>query len=302
MLEIVIINYNTGELTCRCIQSVFDTIGSARILVVDNASTDNSIEEIRGKYPEIKIIHNSENLGYAKAVNIGVRNTDSEFVIVSNSDVEFLRSSINEALDVIQSDESIAVTGFHQLYPGMKYQRSYGRFPGYISGIFDMFFITSFLKVLNKYLLNTNRIIYPEYADGAVLLFRRSVFDRLLGFDEDYFFYTEEADFCKRVWNSGYKVSIANKARVIHIRGAGREKSDFNEKAEKLLISTKLLFLKKHGTKSEAKLFKFTQKTYFFNLFVIELILSKFSTSKKYFSKSQEHLRISKLWKKAEIE
>ena len=306
MLEFVIINYKTGELTCKCIQSIYDNYGISEIVVVDNASNDESPDLIKSNFPEIKLIINPENYGYAKAVNIGVRATNSELVVVSNSDVEFLQDSLQITELMMTNDNTIGISGFNQQFPNGSPQRSYGYFPGYRLGILDLTLISSIFKhstkIFNKFNLSENHIIYPEYADGAALMIRRKLFDKLNGFDEDFFFYTEEADYCKRVWKSGYKVAVNPLAKIIHIRGAGREKGAFNETAEKLLISTKLLFIQKHGTINEVKFFRFAQRSYFLNISVIEYMLSVIFFNRNLSEKSREHLRISKLWKKAEID
>lgn len=305
MLEFVIINYKTGELTCDCIKSIYDNYGVSEIVVVDNASNDNSVDLIKTSFPEVNIIINPENYGYAKAVNIGVRATKSELVVVSNSDVEFLSNSLKITEKMMIDDVNIGICGFSQQFPDGSQQRSYGNFPGYKLGFFDMTLISTFQKYAGKIFVKfkkSSRIIYPEYTDGAALMINRSLFNKLDGFDEDYFFYTEEADFCKRVWNSGYKVALNPLAKIIHIRGAGRAKTNFNETAEKLLISTKLLFIKKHGTITEVKFFRFAERTYFLIIYVIEFLLSVISLNHNLKSKSREHLRISKLWKNAEID
>lgn len=300
MIEFVIINYNTGKLACECIKSVYSTYGKAVIIVVDNNSTDNSVNEIRSIYPEVKIIKNPENYGYAKAVNIGVLATKSDLVLVSNSDVVFLSESINIAEKMMRDNSLIAVCGFMQEFPDKSPQRSYGLLPGYKLGFLDMTLMSSILNklhILQRRLgLFPNKIIYPEYADGAALLMKRDVFDTLSGFNEDYFFYTEEADYCKRVKMLSYKIVVNPISKIIHYRGAGRAKGDFNEKAERLLISTKILFLKKHCSKTEKNFFIFAQRTYFRTLFVIEFLLSLILFNINYRAKSKEHLRISKLW------
>jgi GT2 family glycosyltransferase len=305
MLEFVIINYKTGELTCDCIKSIYDNYGISEIVVVDNASNDDSVDIIKTNFPEIKIILNPENYGYAKAVNIGVRATKGELVVVSNSDVEFLQNSIQITEKMMIDDDSIGICGFNQQFPDGNPQRSYGYYPGYRLGILDMTLASSILdqfSILSKRFNFQKKNIYPGYADGAALMIRRSLFDKLNGFDEEFFFYTEEADYCKRVWDAGSKVAVNSNARIIHIRGAGREKGDFNENAEKLLISTKLLFIQKHGTNNEVKFFRFAQRSYFLTISVIEYLLSVIFFNQNLREKSREHLRISKLWKKAEID
>ncbi len=305
MIDFVIINYKTPELTCKCIKTIYDTYGNSRIIVVDNASGDLSAQIIHENYPEVEIIVNSENKGYAAAVNIGVNIAMSDLVLVSNSDVEFYEGSIKKAEELMMSNKRIAVCGFNQLYPDGAFQRSFGLAPGYKLALMDLLLLSSINKIINEKFHKIGRqnekVVYPDYADGAALLLKRDVFRQLGGFDEDYFFYTEEADYCARIRKVGYLTAVNNRAIIMHIRGAGRKKGSFDERAEKLLISTKLLFIIKHGSIFEAKFFKFSQYTYFLTISVFEIVLSFLTKNDNLKEKSIEHKRLSYLWRKAEI-
>lgn len=306
MLDFVIINYNTAELTCKCIKSIYDSYGKAEIVVVDNASKDNSVQVISSRYPEVKIIANSINVGYAKAVNIGFKETNCELSVICNSDVEFLKDSIQITEKMMNDDKSIGIAGFNQFYPDLSPQRSYGFYPGYKQGILDMLLLTSLTAIIKKLItklkFNKNIIIYPEYADGASLMIRSSLFKDLNGFDEDFFFFTEETDYCRRVWKSGFKVALNLNSKIIHHRGASRINNSFNVESEKYLISTKLIFIKKHSNPFEVKFFKFTQIIYFKTISFLEAVLSIVLSDNNLKKKCKNHLEISKLWKDAKTD
>lgn len=278
MLEFVIINYNTPELTCKCIKSIYDTYSSdSRIIVVDNASSDNSPQKIAVIYPEVKIIVNSQNFGYAKAVNIGVFNTDSEFVIVSNSDIEYHEGSLRILENMMIDNPNIGIGGFYQFFPDGNPQRSFGYRPGYKNAIYEA---TLYLRLIEKlhYLIRKLRLnrtdpFEVEYIDGASLLVRKSVFNKLNGFDEDYFFYSEETDYCKRVSDLGYGVVINPQATITHLRGGSSGSSTVSAKSLRLLFDSKDLYLRKHGSNFEIIFSKYSTILFFTNLKIISRIM-----------------------------
>lgn len=301
MIDFVIINYKTGDLTCSCIKSIFDTYSAeAKIVVVDNASPDNSVQTICKNFPDVKIIKNEQNKGYSYAVNVGVRATNSELVIVSNADVEFHPKSLHIAVEAILDDENIAVSGFYEFYPGGKPQRSFGDFPGFKLALMDIFFITGIRDDLHiisrKNKRNSTKIHKVEYADGACLLIRRNIFEMLSGFDEDFFFYCEETDFCRRVWDSGYKVVVNPMATITHYRGASSTQDYVAVQKEKLLAETKIKFILKHGSKFETAFFKFSQCSHYLTLSFREFLVSILSLKKRYMHKSKIQFQLFRLW------
>jgi GT2 family glycosyltransferase len=311
MIDFVIINYNTPELTCKCISTIFDTYSQdARIIIVDNASVDNSIIFINGKYPQVKIIANVQNYGYSKAVNIGVAAANSELVIVSNSDVEYHKNSINILEELMIEDTSIGVAGFFQFYPDGSPQRSYGYLPGFKLAIYEMFLINSIIERIHfwkrKYNILIPKTLDADYIDGASLMIRKSLFDKLNGFDEDYFFYTEEADYCYRVNKAGFRNVIKPKATITHIRGASSSSNNtYNIKSALTNQKSNMLYLKKNCSKFEASFFKFARITHFTILNKIALILTVIlSGSKQNHFKIMSNIyqEISNLWRNTQIE
>ncbi len=301
MIDFVIINYKTGDLTCSCIKSIFDTYSAdAKIVVVDNASPDDSVQTISKNFPDVKIIKNEQNRGYSYAVNVGVRATNSKFVIVSNADVEFHPASLHIAEQALSDDDKIGVSGFYEFYPGGKPQRSFGYFPGFKLGLMDIFFIRGIRDNLHiisrKNKTNPTKIHKVEYADGACLLIRREVFEMLNGFDEDFFFYTEEADFCRRVWDLGYRVVVNPKATITHYRGASSTQDFVVLQKEKMLAESKIKYLLKHCSKFETRFFKYAQCSHYLALTFKEFLVSILTVKKRYMLKSKMKIKLFKLW------
>jgi hypothetical protein len=295
--DIVIISYNTSELTLKCIRSVYDTANNfiSQIIVVDNYSTDDTIQKINKHYPDVKIIVNPKNYGYAKAVNIGVRASNEKYLIISNPDVIYHQDSIKILIEAISKDNSIGVAGPCQLFPNGKWQRSFGDLPSIKLGLKDLFLITH----IQQYLLRKNppkNNLEVEYIDGAVMAFRRELFDKVDGFDEDYFFYTEEADFCHHVRKLGLKnIHIPNSV-VTHLRGATTKKNEANVNRIKMLIESKALYCKKNLNFQNAKFFIILQIFYSLNMLVFWSLISLFNKNRKYKQKTFSHFY--KIWLK----
>lgn len=243
-VELIIISYNTRDLTLRCIETALEYGGlvELEICIVDNASSDDTISKIRSEYPKVRIIENVSNLGYAKACNIGVLSSSAEYIILSNSDVEYKQDSLKYLIESL-SEPNAAFVGPQQFFPNGRHQRSSGFAPGFIQSVFDF----GLDKVYRNVCWNmTQSPQYQNgYIDGAVLAFRKEVYKELEGMDEDYFFYTEEADLCYRAWKKGYRNFTVRQAEVIHLRGSSSDKMP-SDKSINMLVDSKRIFLNKH--------------------------------------------------------
>ena len=272
--DIVIISYNTCELTLQCIKSIYATSSDniQNIIVVDNNSNDNTIEKIKKSFPDVKIIANDDNSGYGKAANIGVKESNTDYIIISNPDVIYHEHSIKKLLETFDLEPDCGICGPAQIFPNGKYQRSYGDLPGIKLAFKDILLITHIANFIKK-VFHSKKIKEVPYLDGAVLAIEKAIFDNLNGFDEDYFFYTEEADLCFRINKSGKKVIHNPVSVVTHLRGATESKK-VDPKRIKMLIHSKAIFCDKHFNKLSSKIFFILEIFYSFNLFLIFIIIS----------------------------
>lgn len=283
-IDLIIISYNSKDLTLKCIEtakfSTLHTIFDLNVIVVDNKSNDGSIE-VLSELEGIHLITNEKNLGYAKAVNIGMAASNSEFAIISNADVEYLVGSIEKIINFLQKNPNAAACGPQQVFPSGKWQRSFGLAPGVFSAIISIITIPPISDHLRSFLFKRNIwLSFPRqvsYIDGAVLCVRREHFHRIGGFDEDFFFYTEEVDFCYRLRAAGFKIYHLPTSRVIHHRGVSYKIREFTLQNLEMLVSSRLLFCKKHRSKLETILFFYFEKFYFYILRVILKIINLFS-------------------------
>ncbi len=301
-VSVIIISYNTATLTLKCIASVLETAPECLITVVDNRSPDDTVEQITEHYPDVTVIVSPENKSYANAVNIGMNACTTELAIVTNADVEFRASSIQILANYLLSNSRVGIVAPQQVYPNGSWQRSYGYVPGIKEGISDFLMITAAKHLLRTICFRSFPIDknpkHVDFVDGAILAIRRSAYNEVGGFDEDFSFYTEESDFCHRLTQAKWGVVFNPKAVVMHIRGAssGTEMNLTASKVHKLIYS-KVQFIRKHCTVSEQKAYIFLEYLHFSMKMVLYKTARVFRKSPTIQAKVTFFERISSFWK-----
>jgi GT2 family glycosyltransferase len=274
-VDIIIISYKSVDLTIKCINSILDTPSKLidKIIVVDNASNDGSAEILEKKFDSIILIKNKVNYGYAKAINTGAKKSTNKYFIVTNNDVEFRKNSIASLLETLENNASYGVAGPQQVYPDGSWQYSYGDLPGYCFGIKKLLLINHIQeKFRKKVFSHDNNINKPKkvsYIDGAVMAIRRSAYEDIGGFDEDYFFFSEEADFCYRLIKNNWKIIHVPSSRIIHVRGASFENKKINKNRYEQLIASKAMFCKKRLKFQESKFYMICEIIYSYNMKIL---------------------------------
>jgi N-acetylglucosaminyl-diphospho-decaprenol L-rhamnosyltransferase len=246
-IEVVIVTHNSSGHIGSCVESV--VAAGALPVIVDNGSTDNTLDIVRSRCPGAKIIATGENLGCGRALNVGFKETTGDFVILSNPDVVFLDYSISKMTEFLRKNQKVGVTGPQQMFPDRSWQRSYGDLPGIWSGIKDAVGITT-LRIGARRTLWPRRIDRKPkevpYVDGAVLAVRREAFLEMGGFDEEFFIYSGECDLCARLTKAGWKTVFFPLAEVIHIRGADSVRVDNSDRFVRQMVDGQRKLAKKH--------------------------------------------------------
>lgn len=228
MISIIILSYNTKDLTVNCIESIFKYVKEDfEVIVVDNASTDGSVELVRGSRfsvhgDKLKVIENKENVGFAKGCNIGAKQAKGEFLLFLNSDTEFKESDVLSKLIQLFGREGLGIAGGLMINPDKTYQRSFGQF--YTLGkVAKMLFSGESSELSTQ---NLDKVQETDWVSGGFMLVKKEVFEKVNGFDEGYFMYMEDVDICYRVKKNGYDVMVDPGARVRHI-GQGSSNRTF---------------------------------------------------------------------------
>jgi len=247
-LSIIIVNWNTRELLKACLNSIFETARDLKfeVTVIDNASDDRSFEMIEKEFSRVKLIKNNENIGFAKANNQGITASVGEHILFLNPDTVVKENSLMNMVDALRSNRDIGAIGPVLVNPDGTGQASYGKFPTVIN-MLELNILPMNSKRAGTDILKDNRFFEVDYVAGACLMTRREIIGQVGDFDERFFAYFEETDFCYRVRNNGWKVVLDNSAEVVHIRGQSLDQLK-DERLEIFYQSLFKYFLKNKGS------------------------------------------------------
>jgi GT2 family glycosyltransferase len=227
-LAIVILNWNGKELLEKFLPSVVEhsTMENVQIVIADNASTDSSVTFITDAYPQIEIVQNLENGGFAKGYNDALQNIDADIYALLNNDVEVSENWLPPIISVFQEEEKTAIIQPKILDYKNRDQFEYaGAGGGFIDKLGYPYcrgrIFASIEKDQGQF--NDTREIF--WASGACFFIRSEVFHSLNGFDEDYFAHQEEIDLCWRTQNYGNCIKYIGNSTIYHLGGGTLEKA-----------------------------------------------------------------------------
>ncbi|MEK7309702.1 MAG: glycosyltransferase family 2 protein [Planctomycetota bacterium] len=222
-VSIIIVNYNTKEHLLKCIASSLQQGKdiNCRVIVIDNGSSDGSAEAVKQLYPNVNLIHNEQNYGFARAVNQGLKSADkSDYHLILNSDARLADNYLKKASEFLETHPRCAVVTGQLLDPDGSRQNSFDNFPNLISELVGK----SLLKTLmpNKYRSKKQAYTSPievESIIGAAMLVRQKAIEDVGLLDEDYFFFLEETDWCYRMRQKGWSIYFIPEALAYHLQG-----------------------------------------------------------------------------------
>lgn len=252
-LSIVIVNWNTKNYLQKCLSSIYGNIKNItfEIIVVDNASSDSSVEMVRSEFPSAILIENKSNLGYGAANNKGIVVSKGKYILILNPDTIIFPNSIQNLIAFLDGNPRAGAVGPKILNPDDSIQFECARnFPTPVTEFYalsTMYKRFSKSKIFGKYLMsywdhNDQREV--DLLSGACMLVRRKVFDEVGLFDEDFFMYTEETDFFYRIKQKEWKVYFLPSAKIEHLWGKSTEQLPYSMAVE--ARKTMELFFKKH--------------------------------------------------------
>lgn len=254
-VSIIILNWNGKEDTIECLESLKNiTYPNYEILLVDNGSTDGSVECLRKQYPEIEIIENGENLGFAEGNNVAIRRViekGTDYILLLNNDTIVAPNILTELVEVLEKDSSIGIAGPTVYYYKKKdlIQSAGGKI--------------SWNKGQSSHLTNENdmklnKIRDVDYIMGCALFTKCDLFKKIGYLNKDYFAYWEETDWCVRAKRAGYRIFHVPAAKIWHKGGSTTKKtSGFYEYQ---MTRNMFWFMKTHATTKQYLAFIF----YFF--------------------------------------
>lgn len=253
-ISIIIVNWNTCDDLRKCLRSVGESSSvRAETILVDNASSDGSVEMVRSEFPWVNIIHNQANLGFAKASNQGIGMSDGRYVMLLNPDCVVHPGSLSALVEFGDSNSDIGIFGPKILNPNGTLQFSCRRFPTLQAGIFRNSILGRIFPK-NPYTRDYLMIGWDhseprdvDWVSGAALFIRRKMLDQIGLLDERFFMYCEDVDIAYRAKQEGWRVSYFPGATVIHAIGRS---SDHNPNGMIIEFHKSMYrFFKKHYVK-----------------------------------------------------
>lgn len=221
-LSIIIVNYNTADLLKECLQSAQENRGDLKLefLVVDNNSRDQSVEMIKKEFPQVKLLVNSENIGFARGVNQGLALAKGRYFLLLNPDVKILPGVLKGLVDFMDQNKDAGLAGVQLLNPDGTKQNSIANFPGLAQELFNK----SLLRLLfpGKYPSKYQEYKSPLEVDsviGACMIVRPEAVKEAGELDPDYFLFLEETDWCFQMKKKGWKVYHLPQLKVYHKQG-----------------------------------------------------------------------------------
>jgi hypothetical protein len=218
-VAIIVLNWNAGYLLDRCLSALLDlNYPEFTITLVDNVSTDDSLQLVRERFSSVRIIRNDRNLGYSAGNNVALQEVNQPLIAILNPDVFVAPDWLISQVKVMEGDNTIGITGSKLYYPGEKLIQHAGgtlSFPRALTGHYGL---------LEEDHGQCNMMRDVDYVIGAACLIRRSVIDRVGLFDEGYFMYFEDVDLCYRARREGFRVVYVPDAIGIHVESATSKK------------------------------------------------------------------------------
>lgn len=243
----IIVNWNGGDFLRNCIASPYRELGGPlrEIILLDNASSDQSVESVQHAFPAVAIVRTGGNLGFAKANNLGILASQSESVLLMNNDAVAKPGSIASLVAVMEQDDRIGIVGPQLRNPDGSLQLSYGRFPS-VLGVVGGFRT----RKVDRYYERTG-YENPHDVDwmtGACLLVRRRMLEEIGLLDERFFFNYEDVDLCKRAHDRGWRRVYTPDASVIHQKAVSSVNPEMKERILLEKRRSQLLYYRKHGS------------------------------------------------------
>jgi N-acetylglucosaminyl-diphospho-decaprenol L-rhamnosyltransferase len=252
ILSIIIVNWNTRDLLVECLSAIADGIAplspaQVETIVVDNASTDDSVALVRKLFPWVRLLQNSTNIGFAGGNNQALQQNQGRYCLLLNSDTVVSAGSLAIMVEFMEQHPTAGAVGAKLLNPDGSFQASYAAFPTLWSEF-------CLLTGLARWTIGQYAPSPPPYADeaarlvdwvsGASLMVRRAALDQIGFMDEGYFMYSEETDLCWRLKQRGWQIWYVPDALIIHVGGASTSQMALTNHTR--LYQSKLRFFRKN--------------------------------------------------------
>lgn len=286
-ISIIIVNYNTEKYIKDCLASIYKQVFDIdfEIIIVDNNSAENSLDEIKEMYPAVRFVMLDSNLGFGAANNRGAEVAIGRNLFLLNPDTILLNNAVKILSDVIDSDATIGVCGGNLFNEDLSPAHSYTKiFPGILGEI--NLVLLNIIAILrwgnNRHFNRTEKAVSVARVSGADMMIKKSLYKSIGGFDENFFMYNEETELMYRIKNIGYQnLSIPN-SKIIHLEGKSFTHKELACRFS--MISRKKFLVKRYKSRSVILICNLLHIVACIHFMIVSLILGRkeFCQSWKY--------------------
>ena len=255
-LSVIVVSYNVKPYLEQALHSIFKALDSvhAEVFVVDNGSGDGSAALVKNKFPQVRLIQNQENVGFAKANNQALKMAKGKAVCLVNPDTLVREDTFRTCLDYLDEHPEVGVVGCKILNPDGSLQLSCRRsFPTpwvaftKVVGLSTLFPNSRLFGRYNLTFLNPEETAEVEAISGSFMMVRKETIDQVGLLDERFFMYGEDLDWCYRIWQSNWKIVYFPGTQIIHYKGRSTEEAPFDNL--RVFYNAMQLFVQKHFRK-----------------------------------------------------
>ncbi|MDQ0482433.1 glycosyltransferase family 2 protein [Guptibacillus hwajinpoensis] len=264
-LSIIIVNWNTADLTINCLYSVFENVDETKVDVwlVDNNSSDDSVERIKKEFSQVLLIENEVNVGFAKANNQVLRKVKTPFIMLLNSDTIVDGKAIDTLVNYLKENKEVGAVGPHLPMPnGNLKTLSCGYLPSIKTAVNYSFGLTRipmlyrfFQKAIFLPMRKYNAPLDIEWLSGACIAVRKEVVDDVGFLPEDYFMYAEDMQWCENILKNGWKLKFIPNAIIWHLMGASSKGQ--NKVSTTWLKNLRSYYFKRSSNRAKSYIFSY---------------------------------------------
>ena len=263
-ISIIIVNYNVRYFLEQCLHSVQRSVRNLQVevIVVDNASNDGSVEYLQPKFPWVQFIASQQNLGFAKANNVALKQCKGAYVLFLNPDTLLPEDCLEKCFSFLQDHANAGALGIRMIDgSGAFLPESKRSFPSPVTSFFKLIGLNALFptsKIFGRYslgFLDEHKNHEVDVLAGAFLMGKKDLLLRLNGFDETFFMYGEDVDLSYRVQQAGYKNYYFSGSSIIHFKGESTKKGSLNY--VKMFYNAMSIFVSKHYSGGRARVFRF---------------------------------------------
>ena len=253
-LSISVVNWNTKDILRNCLKSIYVSTHKIdyEIFVVDNGSSDGSPEMVENEFPQVNLMRNTENLGFAKANNQAIELSNGRYILLLNSDTIVLDGALGKMVEFMGNHPDAGAAGCRLLNPDGSLQKSIGNFPTLLSAYWANSLLRKiFPRIVIEHIINDPQVYLQirevDWMFGAFLILRKNAIKLVGSLDERFFMYAEEIDLCYRLKRKGWKIYFCPTTRVVHLRERSAKKIENDRTAIRKAKGMYYYYRKRYG-------------------------------------------------------